>query len=187
MSDMQHLRQTTRTVLSELLVKLADGGALLDGLVGPNVEAILLDHGIEVSDAKNFGKYLIMKELITEQQVDAHHVKVFLTLAGWKRVQRFKVKNLQVARPASWDKKWRMVMFDIPERFKVSRNAITVQLKKMGFVQLQRSVWVYPFECQDEIGMLSQLYGVDHFMVYLVVEYTNADNLLFAHFPFLRR
>ena len=41
-----------------------------------------------------------------------------------------------------WDGKWRIVVFDIPEQKRAIRNLFRRNLKKWGFKQLQKSVWV---------------------------------------------
>jgi DNA-binding transcriptional regulator PaaX len=175
-------RQSTRQALSALLSSLADGGALLEGIKGSSAEQIISAHSLVQDQALSHALYLQQKELIVINELDDSMVSLTLTLAGWRRVQRYRVQKLAIKQPSHWDHRWRIVMFDIPERFKTSRNAVTIELKKLGFFQLQRSVWVHPFECQSEVGMLSQLYGVDQFMVYMNVEYTNAHATIHNHF-----
>jgi|SRR3989344_2077547 len=43
---------------------------------------------------------------------------------------------------STWDGKWRIVIFDIPENKKVVRNLFRRNLKKWGFKKWQQSVWV---------------------------------------------
>ena len=42
----------------------------------------------------------------------------------------------------SWDNKWRIVIFDIPEQKRTIRNLFRRNLKKWGFKPLQKSVWI---------------------------------------------
>lgn len=44
-----------------------------------------------------------------------------------------------------WDKKWRMIVFDIPENARAIRAQLRKLLKGFGFKALQASVYVYPF------------------------------------------
>lgn len=41
-----------------------------------------------------------------------------------------------------WDGKWRIIIFDIPEKHRKIRNTLRSQLKRWEFKQLQKSVWV---------------------------------------------
>jgi len=43
-----------------------------------------------------------------------------------------------------WDKKWRLVVFDIPEKNRLARDALRKKLKELGFAPLQRSTWISP-------------------------------------------
>ncbi|OGN07862.1 MAG: CRISPR-associated endonuclease Cas2 [Candidatus Yanofskybacteria bacterium RIFCSPHIGHO2_01_FULL_45_42] len=54
----------------------------------------------------------------------------------------------------SWDKKWRIILFDVPQEFHNKRVAFQRNLKKLGFYMLQKSVFAYPYPCQDEISEL---------------------------------
>ncbi|HEY4474939.1 MAG TPA: CRISPR-associated endonuclease Cas2 [Candidatus Paceibacterota bacterium] len=51
-----------------------------------------------------------------------------------------------------WDKKWRVVIFDIPEELHKNRNQLRAKLKNLGFYMLQKSVFVIPYPCEKELG-----------------------------------
>ena len=64
-------------------------------------------------------------------------------------------------------------MFDIPTKpaiYNNARNALREKIKELGFVQMQKSVWVYPYECEDEILFLAEVYYVEKFIDMLVAE-----------------
>lgn len=42
----------------------------------------------------------------------------------------------------TWDKKWRIILFDIPENNRNVRQLLRNRLKEWGFKQWQKSVWV---------------------------------------------
>ena len=44
-----------------------------------------------------------------------------------------------------WDKKWRMVVFDIPESKRAKRRLLRFILISLGFKKLQKSVWITPY------------------------------------------
>lgn len=50
-----------------------------------------------------------------------------------------------------WDKKWRVVIFDINEKKRFYRDALRNRLKWLGFKELQKSVWIFPFNAKREI------------------------------------
>jgi len=80
---------------------------------------------------------------------------------------------LKIAKPKKWDGKWRVFIFDIPSYPKIynkAREALRDKIKTLGFFQLQKSVWVYPYECEDEILFLAEIYNVQKFIEILTVD-----------------
>lgn len=66
---------------------------------------------------------------------------------------------------AKWDKKWRIVFFDIEETSRVTRNKLRVKLKELGLAMLQKSVWVTPhdimvdfYEFIEKIGLEERVF-----------------------------
>lgn len=60
-----------------------------------------------------------------------------------------------------WDKKWRSVIFDIPESSRRSRNFLRKELKWMGFKELQHSIWITPHDIEKELVSLLVLWQKD--------------------------
>lgn len=65
-----------------------------------------------------------------------------------------------IPHPKKWDKKWRLVFFDIPEEKKNSREAFRYHLKKIGFTEFHKSTFIFPFPCVKEIEALAQRFGI---------------------------
>ena len=87
-----------------------------------------------------------------------------------------------MARPKRWDRKWRILIFDIPEYRKGLRDKIRRTLGVIGFVRLQDSVWVYPHDCEDLIAFLKADFRVGKDMLYMIVEELEGDGHLKRHF-----
>lgn len=51
-----------------------------------------------------------------------------------------------------WDKKWRIVIFDIPQDMHKQRNYFRDRIKSLGFYMLQKSVFVFPYPCEEELN-----------------------------------
>lgn len=43
-----------------------------------------------------------------------------------------------------WDKKWRIIFFDVPEKKRRYRDELRSMLKVIGFKEFQKSTWIYP-------------------------------------------
>lgn len=83
-----------------------------------------------------------------------------LTEKGQKKTIAFSTDSLTIKSPLVWDNKWRVVIFDIPESKRTARNALREKLKNLGFYSLQKSVFVHPYDCLDEIEFLIELFQI---------------------------
>ena len=54
--------------------------------------------------------------------------------------------------------------FDIPERFKKAREALRNKLRELGFAKLQESVFIYPYECENEINFIVEVFLIRPFV-----------------------
>ncbi|MFH1462747.1 MAG: hypothetical protein ABIG08_03590 [bacterium] len=104
--------------------------------------------------------YLKRKGLI-EIQKDGHDLCIILTEEGKKRAGKYQIDDLEIARPKKWDRKWRVIIFDIPHLKNAQRNAFRRKLKELGFCSLQKSVWLHPFDCKGEIEILRDFFGLN--------------------------
>ncbi|OGD38268.1 CRISPR-associated endonuclease Cas2, partial [Candidatus Azambacteria bacterium RIFCSPLOWO2_01_FULL_37_9] len=105
-------------------------------------------------------------------------VKIKLTKDGRAAINDCKIDLLEIKKPEKWDKKWRMVIFDIPHNKRKSKDALRWKLKSLGFFHFQKSVFIHPYECQREIKELVDLYGVSENVKMVLVEKIDGENLL---------
>ena len=98
-----------------------------------------------------------------------HQLYISLTDHGKKAAGRFQIDNLEIRKPKKWDKKWRLVIFDIAHLKRIKRELFRGKLKELDFYPLQKSVWVYPYKCNDEIELLRDFFGLSKKEVCLIV------------------
>jgi len=77
-----------------------------------------------------------------------------------------------------WDGKWRMVAFDIPEKYKQGRDSLRGKLKQVGFRELQKSVLVTPYDCKEEITLLIKLFELERYVRFGILEYVDNEATL---------
>ena len=51
-----------------------------------------------------------------------------------------------------WDKKWRVAIFYIPQEMHSKRNRLRLKLRSLGFYMIQKSVFVFPYPCEEELA-----------------------------------
>jgi len=105
-----------------------------------------------------------------------HQIYISLTEKGKKKAGWLQIDALGIKKPKKWDKKWRLVIFDISQLKKLYREAFRGKLKDLGFHPLQKSVWVYPFDCGDEIGVLREFFGLSEKEIRLIVAESIGSN-----------
>ena len=80
-----------------------------------------------------------------------------LTKKGKLKALTFHFQEMKI-KHQDWDGHWRLVIFDIPEKFRRGRDALREKLKDLGFYELQKSALVFPFRCEDEINFLIEFF-----------------------------
>jgi len=127
--------------------------------------------------------YRLRRDGLIDIKIVNRQIYISLTPEGRKRAGIFQIDKLKLTRPKRWDKKWRLLMFDIPQTRKISREALRGKLKELGFIQLQKSIWAYPFECRAEMKLLQEFFGLSQNEMRLIVaENIGDDSILQQNF-----
>lgn len=113
--------------------------------------------------------YRLRKDGCIRIQKKNNQIYISLTEKGRKKAGWLQIDELKIKKPKKWDKKWRIVMFDIAHLKKLHRDAFRGKLKELGFQLLQKSVWIYPFKCKDEVDLLRDFFGLTENEIRLVV------------------
>lgn len=87
-----------------------------------------------------------------------------------------------IRKPLWWDRRYRIVMFDIPEYRKAIRNKVREIMKSFGFLRLQDSVWVHPYDCEDLIALLKAELRIGKDLLYVIAEEIENDRWIRKHF-----
>ncbi len=106
-----------------------------------------------------------------------------LTEKGEKHME-YETQKLVLTQNARkrWDKRWRIVTFDIPEARRRTRTQLRYTMQEAGFYRLQNSVWVLPYDCEDLITLLKADLKVGKDVLYIIAEHIEHDAELRSHF-----
>lgn len=105
-----------------------------------------------------------------------------LTEAGRKALAFEQAKVTLKNQKKKWDGRWRMVVFDIPERRRRIRIRLRAFMCEVGFVRLQDSVWVYPYDCEDFIALLKAELKIGKDVLYAIADTIEHDWDIRRHF-----
>ncbi len=82
----------------------------------------------------------------------------------WKLTQNAKEWIAENQDNSNWDGKWRVVIWDIPESKRVIRGLFRRNLKKWGFKQYQRSVWISKKDVFEKLKAYIQYLSVEEWV-----------------------
>ena len=150
-----------------LLKYLAIGtGVLTLSLIAPVSGAMLVKNFIRYYFRnKKFQKYRFLndlknlqsRELVSYKEEGRGVVKITLTKNGREKILRYQIDEIKIKKPARWDGQWRLIMFDIPHYKRIARDAFRTKLKNLEFYPIQKSVFITPYPCENEIDFIASI------------------------------
>ena len=117
-----------------------------------------------------YRRKLAIERLVRNHLISRRGEKMVITDAGKNALgELVRVTRAQLGKER-WDRKWRVVAFDIPEHLATLRDKVRRILKETGFVQLQQSVWVFPHECEELVQLVKTESHLTPHILYGVLE-----------------
>lgn len=124
--------------------------------------------GYDKQKLKRSIQYLKSRRLIDIQTQYGKDVYK-LTKLGRRRAKKL-AKSFAIKVPEKWDKKWRVVIFDIPVKKKVQADMFRKSLKDLGLANVQKSIWAHPYGCREQVYFLAGRLGINSSVRYIVAE-----------------
>ena len=176
-----------RDIAAVILTVIAVAGVLSIALIAPNAMRMF------VPMSKQKGRKIYPWEIeralerlisggLIERKIKKDGETISLTTLGQNRLRTINLQNARIRTPAKWDKKWRLVFFDIPHARGTQRDRIRKKLKELGFLQIQKSVYLHPYECYGIIQSLQDFYKIKSYCHYAVVEKIEGSKKYLRHF-----
>lgn len=129
-------------------------------------------------------KRLSREKLVEERILSDGSFQLKLTEKG-KREAKFQNligNSIKFRKPKNWDKKWRIVMFDIPERDRKFREILRQHLYLLNFYKLQQSVFVSPYPFEKEILELMMIYSATPYVRVITAIKIDNEERIKKHF-----
>ena len=165
-------RRHRQNIQLAVLTSLKVAGVLALGMLAPNTLQLLRflpkDKSIYADRTRRSIENLLKKRLVKISSAGGSS-QVELTPKGEAFLARLAIGG-GLKKPRRWDKKWRVIIFDIPERRRTTRDQLRLTLVQIGFKKLQDSVWVYPYDCEDVIQLIKTDVFLSREVVYIVAE-----------------
>ena len=185
--EIEALRERRKGYLQEaVLYAVGIAGILLVTMAAPNtlrlLGGLMLSNRRFSEQARAALSRLARKGYIEFEE--SHGKKYARITSSGRRVLELERQKL-LMRPSKgkrWDRRFRMVMFDIAEKRKAIRIQFREAMREAGFLRLQDSVWVYPYNCDDFIQLLKADLHLGREVLYVIVEKMDNDAWVRKHF-----
>lgn len=170
-----------------VLVLIAAGLIISVAVIAPNIFKILGQNKKFRKTKFNEKKFKLTLQQLKHRGLVAvnQNKKLELTPKGLRSLNKYLIKNIYIQKPKSWDGLWRLALFDIPNDKRAARDGLRHCIKNMGFHQFQKSVWVCPYPCREEIEIVASFWDVNKYIE--VIETNNLPNQdkIIKHFDLL--
>ncbi len=164
-----------KELLLKILKAIAAGGAVAALFVAPNIGLLFkywkLSNRREQKQIRDKIYYLLKRGYI---QFDPKRNKYFLTSKGSIYLHKNEIKNLK-PKKKKWDKKWRLLFFDIPEHKKQARVVLRDKIIEWGFVGVQKSIFLSKVDCKNELEKLKNYFDLSEEIILLEFDDSQMD------------
>jgi hypothetical protein len=89
---------------------------------------------------------------------------------GKRRALTYKIRYTKIKSTSHWDRKWRIVIYDIPEEERDKRDAFRGHLSDLGLRKLQHSAGITPFDCKNEVDFFVELLDIRKYTRFILAE-----------------
>ena len=168
-------RRRKENIQKAILTTVKVAGLLTVATVAPNSIKYLKSLGIVPNKRQ---KEVIGKSrdrLIDNGLLKYENGFLSLTKKGEVKIQILEQQDWKTDIPRKWDKKWRMLIFDVKEKRKNTSEKIRSTLKQIGFHYLQDSVWIFPYDCEDLVMLLKADFKIGKDLLYVIADSIEND------------
>lgn len=151
---------------------------LASAIVAPNIVQILRPKNTREKYKHN----QTIKKLFDDKIIYLFGEEIQLTEKGKELLGIIQVEEIKIFPKDEWDGVWHIVCYDVPEGKKKARDYFRGKLAETGFKFIQDSLWVYPYECKEEIAIIAQNLGIAPFVAYLNTDYLPQQEKLIKYF-----
>ena len=173
--------ELTKGILTYFADTLTSGYSSIQGKKGANLPLLIdnlqgllksiKDYQVKRTKVLRALKNLEKKEILDIQEKDGK-VTVYLKNENHPKIIKYSIKILLDFKKKNkqWNGKWFLVFFDVPETQRNKRDYLRRYLIKLGFYQYQKSVYLFPYECEKEVELIKKIVEGAKYMKYIIAE-----------------
>lgn len=160
-------------ISAEILRILSYGEIELSSFSGKEVISALLPRlmpsgiGRKRANAVIVALERLRRGRLIELSTDNQRSLLKITSSGEERLKKYELQHLSIREGQKWDGRWRIVLFDIPEHQKITRDRFTRKLKALGFMMLKGGVFLHYLPCKEEIASIAEQLTIEKRIAYI--------------------
>ncbi len=164
----------------EILKTIGILGIIAASFVAPNIIQILKPL-IKKQPKKRYKPSI--KKLIENDIIYLSGERIQLTEKGKQLLAKIEIDDISsIKKDEIWDGNWHLVCYDIPEHKRKERDYLRFKLFEFGFKKIQNSLWTFPYNCKQEIAVISQTLGISPYVAYLTTDHLPTQENLIKYF-----
>ena len=179
------IKKRRRDLRSAILASVGIAGVIAVAAIAPNIVRLLKTTGINARLRFKTKRALARLKVRGEIEFVSQGGKAFvrLTERGEQALAMHAEKvKLASSKPRKWDQRYRLIIFDVPERRKRIRDLLRREMRGVGFLRIQDSAWLYPYDCEEFISLLKADLHIGKDVLYAVVDSIDNDAWVRKHF-----
>jgi len=167
--------EITKTIVKSILIS----GGIVIAATNPMFASVVLPKIIKYAGYKLRNRrqkktfYSTFNRLKNKGMVAVEYkgkqIHISLTKEGRKLAGKYQIDDLEIKKPKKWDKKWRILIFDIENKQRIKREALRGKIKELRLFQLQKSVWICPYDFSKEIKLLRDFFGLTNREMQIII------------------
>jgi len=173
--------ELTKAILNHVIDSVLAGYTAIESRRGPSISDLIdglsyLLTAVKKASARNAKVLRALKNLEKKEIIDLVNeddkVYVYLKDKNHPKVIEYSIKSLFdfKKKKKQWNGKWFLVFFDVPETQRNKRNYLRKFLKQLGFYPYQKSVYLFPYDCEKEVGLIKKIVEGAKYMKYVIAD-----------------
>lgn len=148
---------------------LIEAGNLLDeGMYSISLEKLKRETNYQQGDPRRSRNRIYSLERSGYIKINHQKKSIEFTTKG-------RIKILENSANKSVDGKWRFLSWDIPENLSIKRHQFCRSIRRIGYKQVQRSLWVSPFCESDDVYLIIEELNIRKYVSCITAEKTDID------------
>lgn len=166
------MRYSRGEIAKGVLLGLAAGSFVAVSLALPNFPQVLNFFKNDSKERHRIKRaiYSLKNKKLVKIYLKNNQEIMEITENGKKKVLFYKLDEIKIKRDKKWDGFWRVAAFDIPEKHRKARMALSRKMKEIGLLSLQKSLFISPFDFSNELDFIGEVFSVRKYIIYFTIK-----------------